>query len=183
MKIKSTVLTLLAGTAWAKEGISFVVIGDWGSMSNLDVAREVFKDINNLKRDAVQGSAEDFDFMITVGDNIYPEDGQNPTDDEFKAMLDLIRTREHLKDLEVYPVRGNHDCYFDPMNEEMKLKSQMPTWEMPANFYTKNWTLNEQGDMFALMAFDSCFYLCETVNMDKERYYPLLSEESKTLYD
>jgi hypothetical protein len=25
----------------------------------------------------------------------------------------MFLKREHIKDLPIYPIRGNHDCYFD----------------------------------------------------------------------
>ena len=60
----------------------------------------------------MKDSAEDFDFFTTVGDNIYPEKAEHPTDAEFKTMINLFLDRPAIKDLPIYPVRGNHDCYF-----------------------------------------------------------------------
>lgn len=56
----------------AKEGISFVVVGDFALLSDMKAANAVFDDIASLKQNAVIGSKEDYDFFVTTGDNIYP---------------------------------------------------------------------------------------------------------------
>ena len=55
-----------------------------------------------------------------MGDNLYPRIDEAPTDEEFDVMMSLFTNRSHLKDLPIYPVRGNHDCYFD-INRELEL--------------------------------------------------------------
>ena len=66
-----------------------------------------------MKKDAVKGSPEDFEFFTTVGDNIYPLHHHKPSDKEVDEMMNLFLHRSYIKDLPIYPVRGNHDCYFD----------------------------------------------------------------------
>lgn len=65
-----------------------------------------------MKKDAVSDSTEDFEFFVTVGDNLYPKVAAEPTEEEFELMFNLFE-RESIKDLPIYPVRGNHDCYFN----------------------------------------------------------------------
>lgn len=178
---KLTAASALASVG-AKEGISFVVVGDFANINHMTPPNAVFNDINAMKQSAQRDSPEDFDFFLTVGDNLYPRNGNYPTNAEFNEMLDLFRKRSAIKNLPIYPVRGNHDCYFYDMDAEIKLRSWWSNWDMPANYYHKTFDLNSQGDKFSLLAIDSCFYLCETVARDKEKYLPLLSETSKKLY-
>ena len=56
---------------------------------------------------------ESIDMFFTMGDNLYPLNATNPTKDEIAQMMDLFEDREHLADLPIYAIRGNHDCYFD----------------------------------------------------------------------
>jgi hypothetical protein len=74
---------LLPFAALAKDGVSFVVVGDHGRMSSQYRANRVFDAINLMKDKAVKGSREDFDFFVTSGDNLYPNDAYNPTAREF----------------------------------------------------------------------------------------------------
>jgi hypothetical protein len=43
-----------------------------------------------LKENAEPGSPEDFEFFVTVGDNLYPNTSDSPSDDEFGKMMDLF---------------------------------------------------------------------------------------------
>ena len=66
------------------KGASFVLVGDFGDMSNkMKRATHVFEAINEMKKNAKPGTPEDFDFFVTAGDNLYPHSGTAPTDDEF----------------------------------------------------------------------------------------------------
>jgi hypothetical protein len=76
-------LLFLTEAVLAKDGLSFVLVGDFGDMSDLSRAERVFDSINYLKDKAEPGSPEDFEFFVTVGDNIYPSIPSSPTDDEF----------------------------------------------------------------------------------------------------
>lgn len=47
-----------------------------------------------------------------MGDNLYPAfNGSAPKDWEFNKMLSVFK-KDYLKDLPIYPIRGNHDCYY-----------------------------------------------------------------------
>ena len=81
----------------------------------------VFDAIDSVKSNAIPNSNDDAQFFITVGDNLYPVNETAPTDEEFATMMGLFE-REHLKDLPVWAVRGNHDCYFDQDFELDKAK-------------------------------------------------------------
>ena len=66
-----------------------------------------------MKADATPGSPEDFEFFTTVGDNIYPREAWHVQEHEIQETMNLFLDRNHIKDLPIYPIRGNHDCYFD----------------------------------------------------------------------
>ena len=131
-----SIAPLLIGlnTIQAKDGISFVVVGDYANIKDMSISNLVFDGIESLKLNADPESAEDFDFFITVGDNIYPEKSTSPYDYEFAQMMDLYLTRDSIKDLQIYPVRGNHECRFQDQYELMKLDSLYETWNMPKNY-------------------------------------------------
>ena len=98
--MKSVVsLLLVLNAIQAKDGISFVVVGDFANIKDMSLANQVFDGIEQLKSTAEEGSAEDFDFFITTGDNIYPAKATSPYDDEFQQMMDLFLTRDSIKDL------------------------------------------------------------------------------------
>ena len=174
-------LSVLAPAVIAKDGVSFVVIGDFTSMKDLAQANGVFNSINQLKKEATKGSAEDFDFFVTTGDNLYPAVYDTPSDEEFQTMMDLFLKRDEIKDLSIYPVRGNHDCYYSDLFREIELSKKYPTWMMKDFYYESQFDIGA-GEKLSLMHVDSCFLLCETVMRDKEAYFEKLDDESKNVF-
>ena len=180
--IKLFVLTTLVGLHSCKDGISFVVVGDFGNTKNLNYANAVFDSINEMKRNAKSGSPEDFEFFVTTGDNVYPKVPSEPTHQEFEKVMNLFRSRDKIGSLPIYPVRGNHDCYFDDNWFEVNMSSKYPTWKMPSNYYEKQFQVGPNGEKFSLLQLDSCYFLCETVGNNKAKYFELLDLESQEIY-
>lgn len=61
-------------------------------MKDLSAATKVFKKMDYVMNQAnnLTNPADLIDFMITVGDNIYPAIADDPTDAEFDRMLSLF---------------------------------------------------------------------------------------------
>ena len=78
-------------------------------MENLDNANKVFDGINSLKHHSKKGSPEDFDFIITTGDNLYPVIKESPSHHELLELKYLFKSRESINNLPIFPVRGNHE--------------------------------------------------------------------------
>lgn len=103
-----------------------------------------------MKSEAQPGTPEDFDFFVTTGDNLYALDANKPLAWEFEKMMDMFLTRDSIKDLPIYPVRGNHDCYFDDMDVEIALSKQYPTWNFPNQYYEQQFEV-ANGKKFSLL--------------------------------
>lgn len=95
-------------------GTTFFIVGDYGVVTNITQAEEVFDAINMVVGQGVDQSIDSPEFLITVGDNIYPAVSDAPTDAEFQLMLSLFNgNRTNLAPLPVWAVRGNHDAAFN----------------------------------------------------------------------
>ena len=119
----------------------------------------VFDAIDAAKGAAKPGSIDDAEFFLTAGDNLYPADGYNPTDEEFDQMMTLFNTRDNLKDLNVWAIRGNHDCYFDD-NFELDMADKYEQWQMPSFYYEKEVVVGKNGEKMGFLMLDSCLMLC-----------------------
>lgn len=74
--------------------------------------------------------------------------------------MDLFLSRDSIKDLPIYPVRGNHDCYFKDQEAEINLSKIYPTWKMPGHYYEKTFGFGSNGEKLSLLQVDSCYLLC-----------------------
>lgn len=116
---------------------------------------------------------------MTVGDNLYPKDARKPTEEEFDKMMKLFTSRKAIANLDIYPIRGNHDCYFDSMSVELNLHKKYPTWKMPYFYYEKLFDIG-QNKKFSLLQLDSCFLLCESVG--KTKSFAQLDHDTQLAY-
>lgn len=163
-------------------GLNFYVVGDFGWVQDMTDPNTVFDALNEVKGSAKPGSIDDGQFFVTAGDNLYPKDGYNPTDEEFATMMTLFE-RENLKDMKIHAIRGNHDCYFDD-NFELDKTAEFEQWEMPSFYYTKEWEVGRNGEKFGMIHLDSCLMLCANYSYAGDSGgHMLLHAEHKRLRD
>ena len=148
------ILALVVATQ-AKKGKDFFLIGDFAWIPDMSPAYLTFDAMNQIKAE-MASPEDDIDFFLSMGDNVYPVNATNPTDDEIDQMLGLFK-RDAIKDTPVYAVRGNHDCYYD---KNRLLDIEDPQWVFPYFYYTKEVEIGEKGEKMAFMVVDSCLLLC-----------------------
>ena len=91
----STLLTIFLNGTNAKTGKDFFLVGDFAKIKDMTNAHNAFNGMNELKKNRASEChndvcENDIDFILTMGDNIYPRDKYNPTSDEMKEMLSLF---------------------------------------------------------------------------------------------
>lgn len=151
-------------------------------MWDLERANHVFDAINHVKRNAEADSPEDFDFFLTAGDNIYPFVANKPMSFEFGRMMNLFN-RDAIKDLPIYPIRGNHDCLFADGDAELDLAKKYPNWKFDEYYYQTEFEVSPEGEKMALMHVDSCYLLCATYGSGKGQYHKDdLDDHTKAVY-
>lgn len=91
-------------------------------------------------------------------------------------------TRTAIKDLPIYPTRGNHDCYFDDIHLEVNLNAKYPTWQMSGLQYEKQFEVGN-GKKIALLMVDSCLLICDALikSESKMRLLAALNEDTRKL--
>lgn len=99
------------------------------------------------------------DFFMSAGDNFYVKDEERPTFAETDTVMQLFQNRTYLKDLDIWAIRGNHDCYALDQYFDVNLTKRYQTWKMPNNFYNKTFDIGN-GKKFLTLFVDSCFAIC-----------------------
>lgn len=140
-----------------KNPLEFAVIGDHGDINNMRNA-----DINFDGMNALFGTDEvNPEFFVALGDNIYDNGMSSIDDPAFYSMMDLFESRDNLKDLEIYPVLGNHDCRgsVKAMLDASKLDNK---WEIHSRYYSHSYDIDKSrpGDELGIVFLDGCQLCC-----------------------
>jgi len=54
---------------------------------------------------------------------------------------------------------------------------------MPGNYYEKQFEIGPNGEKFALLQVDSPYLLCETVGKNREKYFHMLDDHTKMIFE
>ena len=106
--------------------LSFLVIGDWGRRGSTNQRRVA---------DAMDSTARKLgaDFVVTTGDNFYPNGVTSVGDDDWRASFENVYTGRALR-TEWYAVLGNHD-YRGDAQAQVDYSKGSRRWHLPARYY------------------------------------------------
>lgn len=88
---------------------------------------------------AARAKADGVDFLLTTGDNFYPNGVESVEDPQWTTKLEDIYADPAL-DVPVYPTLGNHD-HHGSTKAQVDYSVRNPNWRMPAAYYTFTKTL------------------------------------------
>lgn len=128
-----------------------------------DVARERFMVIGDMgtgRHDqhqvatamALRAREEPVDFILTVGDNFYPNGVQSPDDAQWQTKFEAVYSDPSLK-VPFFASLGNHDHYGNPQ-AQIDYGRKHSRWNMPAFHYTFTRELRD-GTQVQFFAVDS----------------------------
>jgi len=116
-----------ASTAGIDQGLSFLVIGDWGrdgASHQRDVAGQM----------EIVARAANARFVVAVGDNFY-EDGVRSVDDsKWRTSFENVYTGDHLSQMPWHVALGNHD-YGGVPQAQVDYTAHSARWHMPARYF------------------------------------------------
>ena len=108
MKGALGVLCVLGLVKQVSCALEYIMIGDFGWTFNMTVPNLNFDALNAYVGKIKQDGGH-IDFLMTMGDNMYLQNELHPTDEDVDTVLGLFN-RSHIKDLNIWAIRGNHDC-------------------------------------------------------------------------
>jgi tartrate-resistant acid phosphatase type 5 len=139
--------------------LRFIAFGDWGRNgedNQKEVAREMGVVAKKFKPE----------FIVSTGDNIYPNGVRSTRDYNWIASFENIYTDQSLQ-TDWYVVLGNHDYRGDPQ-AEIDYSSVDRRWNMPARYYSKIFFIGEDSTNGVLLVFlDTTPFLSESYIGDK----------------
>jgi tartrate-resistant acid phosphatase type 5 len=139
--------------------LRFMAFGDWGRNGE-DNQREVAKEMG------IEAKKFKPEFIISTGDNIYPNGVRSTRDHNWIASFEDIYTSQSLQS-DWYVVLGNHDYRGDPQ-AEIDYSEVDRRWNMPARYYSKIFFIGEDSTNGVLLVFlDTTPFLSESYIGDK----------------
>jgi predicted phosphodiesterase len=117
----------------SEKPLRFHVVGDFGNIHSTDEidGTEPVKFVAHAMKN--QALKRPIDFILSAGDNSYPEAYADFDQHIYKLMYDIFQL-EGIKAKPWYLVLGNHDCYDDP-DYEVHANKLYPMWHMPHKYY------------------------------------------------
>ena len=128
-----------------EDGFSFLVMGDFGRFGQYH-QKEV---ATQMGKAAVTIDAE---FVISVGDNFYPNGVQSTQDHQWISSYEDIYTNMSLHN-DWYVALGNHD-YNGNIQAQIDYSKVSRRWHMPDNYYKETFEL-EDGSKMLLVIMDT----------------------------
>lgn len=132
----------------------FYAFGDWGrngKYGQQELARTMAEAAKQVRPE----------FIISTGDNFYPDGVESIHDPQWKLSYENVYTDESLK-CDWYVVPGNHD-YRGSIQAEINYTSVSDRWNMPARYFHKDVT-TEHGTLIR-------FLFIDTNPLNDEYYY------------
>lgn len=106
--------------------LSFLVVGDWGRRGSHN-QRRVAEAMDSTAR------ALGADFVVSTGDNFYPNGVTGVGDDDWSASFEDVYTGRALQ-TKWYAVLGNHDYRGDPQ-AQVDYSARSRRWHLPSRYY------------------------------------------------
>lgn len=135
----------IPGLKYEEDSFSFLVLGDFGRVGDYyqkDVAREMGNAMIVLEAE----------FVVSVGDNFYPNGVASTQDHHWKSSFEEIYTNPALY-ADWYVALGNHD-YRGNVQAQIDYTHISRRWNMPARYFSKTFEL-EKGEKLLLVVMDT----------------------------
>lgn len=134
---------------YVEDSFSFIVLGDFGRVGDYyqkDVAREM----------GHATIALDAEFILSVGDNFYPNGVQSTQDYHWISSFESIYKDPSLY-TDWYVALGNHD-YRGNVQAQIDYSNISRRWNMPDRYYSKIFEL-DNGDKLLMVVMDTNPYI------------------------
>ena len=134
----------IKGIKLQEDALDFIVVGDWGRQGEYfqkAVAGQMASAATSL----------DLDFVISTGDNFYPDGVASVQDPLWRSSFEEVYRHFPLQK-KWYVVLGNHDYRTNPQ-AEVDYSKTSARWVMPDRYFSKKFTIDDNTAQQVLIAF------------------------------
>lgn len=151
----------------AKNGISFLAIGDFGRHGAF-TQKEVARDMGTI------AEILDMNFTISVGDNFYPTGVQSTQDYQWFSSFENIYTH-HLLHEPWFVALGNHD-YEGSVQAQIDYSKISRRWEMPDRYFERLIEI-DKGKFLQLLVIDTNPFVTK-YKANPEKYFGINDQDT-----
>src|SRR5690554_6201242 len=152
---------------YVEDSFSFMVLGDFGRVGDYyqkDVARE-------MGHATIVLGAE---FIVSVGDNFYPNGVQSTQDYHWISSYESIYTDPSLY-TDWYVALGNHD-YHGNVQAQIDYSQISRRWNMPDRYYSKTFEI-EKGEKLLFIVMDTNPFI-DSYHKKPEKYNRITEQDT-----
>lgn len=132
----------IAGLKPLKDALNFLVIGDWGRNGEY-MQKEVAEQLGYA------ANQTDAEFIVTVGDNFYPNGVKSVNDPLWQTSFENIY-KQHALQVNWFVTLGNHDYRGNP-DAQIQYSNISRRWQLPARYYSKTFSIDDDTTNQLLM--------------------------------
>ncbi len=158
-----------------EKALHFFVVGDWGREGK--EGQQEVADMMDLAGYVVKP-----DFIVSVGDNFYPDGVSGVNDPQFQNSYELVYTGKNLF-CPWYLALGNHDYIGDP-EAQIAYAKMSNRWNMPARYYDIDKKVGNNSNGLKLTFIDTSPF--DDPYYEKEHYAKVRTQDTvaqKTWFD
>lgn len=115
--------------------LKMLVFGDFGVFGNDGTIDPVTKKLGDAIKNHIILGRNDYDMLITTGDNFYENGLVDASDPKIVKLLNETFEIEHFN-IPWFPVLGNHDC-FGNITAALQIGTQFPLWKQNSRYYSR----------------------------------------------
>ena len=150
------------------KSLNFLLLGDFGRYGQFyqkEVAHQMGRAATTI----------DSDFVISVGDNFYPNGVQSTSDYSWIASFENVYTDYSLQN-DWYVALGNHDYRGNPQ-AEIDYTKVSRRWQMPSAYYSKTFQLKD-GNKVLMVVMDTSPFIDNYYEKGSTMYNNLIAQDT-----
>jgi tartrate-resistant acid phosphatase type 5 len=124
---------VIPGLKPLKDALNFLVIGDWGRNGE-------YKQKEVAEQLAYAANETDAEFIVTTGDNFYPNGVRSVNDPLWQNSFENIY-KAHALQINWFVTLGNHDYRGNP-DAQIQYSNISRRWNLPARYYSKTFSID-----------------------------------------
>jgi tartrate-resistant acid phosphatase type 5 len=150
------------------KGLSFLLMGDFGRYGQF-YQKEVAKQMGKA------AATIDTQFVISVGDNFYPNGVQSTTDYSWIASYESVYTDYSLQN-DWFVALGNHD-YRGNIQAQIDYSAISRRWHMPSPYFKKTFDL-EDGNKVLVLVMDTSPFIDSYYEKGTDMYENIIAQDT-----